>query len=219
VISEQGPRRRPRLSSLQQLGLPFAESVHETRPGMQLEGPSPCCMPALSSEACRVIGTRVLMTFVIMKSTQARIEPPAGCQAAPLRRRKRGRYAACYRIAVVSTAPLMPGTYSCLSGTRICSWQMRSQPEQTRRDVSTAVISACSALHDLAATEGMFDVWWLSVNIHPLQCHFLHCAFLPCPPALLSLSFWHDAGNGKFRGSTFESHTITKDLLHSTLMR
>lgn len=27
------------------------------------------------------------------------------------------------------------------------------------------------------------------------------------------------AGNGKFRGSTFESHTITKDLLHSTLMR
>ena len=133
--------------------------------------------------------------------------------------KEEARYAACYRIAVVSTAPLMPGTYSCLSGTRTCSWQMRSQPEQTRRGVSTAVISACSALHDLAATEGMFDVWWLSVNIHPLQCHFLHCAFLPCPPALLSLSFWHDAGNGKFRGSTFESHTITKDLLHSTLMR
>jgi cell division protein FtsX len=62
----------------------------------------------------------------------------------------------CYRIAVVSTAPLMPGTYSYHSGTRTCSWQMRSQPEQTRRDVSTAVISACSALHDLAATEGMF---------------------------------------------------------------
>lgn len=68
--------------------------------------------------------------------------------------KEEARYAACYRIAVVSTAPLMPGTYSCLSGTRTCSWQMRSQPEQTRRDVSTAVISACSALHDLAATEG-----------------------------------------------------------------
>jgi hypothetical protein len=43
-------------------------------------------MPALSSEACKVIGTRVLMTFVMMKLTRRE----SSLLQAPLRRRKRG---------------------------------------------------------------------------------------------------------------------------------
>jgi hypothetical protein len=119
VISEQGPRRRPRLSSLQQLGLPLAESVHETRPGMQPEGPSPCCMPALSSEACKVIGKRVLMTFVIMKWTRREssllqaARPPrceggsAVCCVLPYRRRQHGASYARYLLLPLRYANML----------------------------------------------------------------------------------------------------------------